>query len=45
VDQTGTLDHLWDITPMSLANMALDLVGKEALMDSILNKIVSNLRE
>lgn len=45
VDQTGHLSHLWDITPMSLANMALDLVGKEAVMDSVLNKIVTGLRE
>lgn len=45
VDKTGNLNHLWDITPMSLANMAIDLVGKEAVMDNILNKIVSGLRE
>jgi len=45
VDETKSLNHLWDITPMSLANMAIDLVGQEAVMDNILNKIVSNLRE
>jgi len=45
VDQTGNLNHLWDITPMSLANMAIDLVGQEALVDSVLNRIVASLRE
>lgn len=45
IDQTGNLNHLWDITPMSLANMAIDLVGQEAVMDSVLNRIVANLRE
>jgi cell division protein FtsA len=45
VDQTGNLTHLWDITPMSLANMAIDLVGQEGVMDSVLNKIVAGLRE
>ena len=45
IDQTGDLSHLWDITPMSLANMAIDLVGEEGAMDSVLNRIVSGLRE
>lgn len=45
IDQTGNLNHLWDITPMSLANMAIDLVGQEAVMDSVLNRIVAGLRE
>lgn len=45
VDETKELTHSWDITPMSLANLAIDLVGEEAVMDSILNRIVSHLRE
>ncbi|MEI6039806.1 MAG: cell division FtsA domain-containing protein [Candidatus Berkelbacteria bacterium] len=45
IDQTGDLTHLWDITPMSLANMAIDLVGQEGAMDSVLNRIVASLRE
>ena len=45
VDQTGELINPWDITPMSLANLAIDLVGEEAVMDSILNRIVVSLRE
>lgn len=45
IDQTGELKNPWDITPMSLANLAIDLVGEEAVMDSILNRIVVSLRE
>lgn len=45
VDQTGELVNPWDITPMSLANLAIDLVGEEAIMDNILNRIVVSLRE
>ena len=45
VDQTSELNHLWDITPMSLANMAIDLVGEESVVDSILGKIVGGIKE
>ena len=45
VDETKSLSNLWDITPMSLANMAIDLVGEEAVMDSILNKIVTGISQ
>lgn len=44
-DKTGQLVNPWDITPMSLANLAIDLVGEEPIMDNILNRIVSNIRE
>lgn len=44
-DQTSELKNPWDITPMSLANLAIDLVGEEQVMDNILNRIVTNLRE
>ena len=45
IDQTNGLNNLWDITPMSLANMAIDLVGEEKVMDSVLNKIVGGLSQ
>ncbi len=45
VDQTGNLNNLWDITPMSLANMAIDLVGEEAVIDNVLNTIVGGLKQ
>lgn len=44
-DETKSLNNLWDITPMSLANMAIGLVGEEAVMDSVLNKIVTSLQQ
>lgn len=44
-DQTKEMKNPWDITPMSLANLAIDLVGEEQVMDNILNRIVTNLRE
>ena len=44
-DQTGELKNPWDITPMSLANLGIDLVGEEKITDSILNRIVKSLRE
>ncbi len=45
VDETHSLQNLWDITPMSLANMAIDLVGEEAAIDSVLNKIVTSISQ
>ena len=45
IDQTNGLNNLWDITPMSLANMAIDLVGEEKVMDSVLSKIVGGLSQ
>ncbi|OGD57402.1 hypothetical protein A2V71_00150 [Candidatus Berkelbacteria bacterium RBG_13_40_8] len=45
VDQTNSLQNLWDITPMGLANMAIDLVGEEAAIDSVLNKIVTSISQ
>jgi cell division protein FtsA len=45
IDETKNLNNLWDITPMSLANMAVDLVGEEAAIDNVLNKIVSGLKQ
>lgn len=44
-DQTQSLNNLWDITPMSLANMAIELVGEEVVLDSILSKIVVGLSQ
>jgi len=43
-DETGFLKDAADITPMGLASVALDLVGKSTVVDSVLTKIISNLR-
>ena len=40
VDETGQLKDPQDITPMGLANLALDLVGEEKMMAGILRRAV-----
>ena len=44
IDKTGELKHTWDVTPMSLANLAIDLVGEEKVVDGVLTKAVESLR-
>ena len=43
-DKTGELKDPKFVTPMALANLAIDLAGKETVVDGILNKIVKGLR-
>jgi len=43
-DVTGVLENPIDITPMALANVALDYSGKVTIMDNILNKMTISLR-
>jgi len=40
VDQTGKLTQPQDVTPMALANLALDLAGEEGAMGGILRRVV-----
>ena len=40
VDQTDSLKNPQDVTPMGLANLALDLAGNEELLPSILRRAV-----
>lgn len=44
VDKTGELTEPRDVTPMALANIALDLVGEEHVVDSVLTRVVSSLK-
>jgi len=44
-DKTALLTNPWDITPMALANVAIDLVGEETVVDGILSKVVGALRQ
>lgn len=44
IDKTGELKEPRDVTPMALANIALDLVGEEHIMDSVLSRVVSSLK-
>lgn len=44
IDATGTLESTQDVTPMALANIALDLVGSNTPVGSVVNKILRGLR-
>ncbi len=44
-DATKELNDISDVTPMALANLAIELVGSEGVVDSILSKVVGSLIE
>ena len=44
-DATKELNDIADVTPMALANLAIELVGSEGVVDSILSKVVGSLTE
>lgn len=43
-DETDFLKDAADITPMALANVAMDLVGRPTVVDGVLTKIIKNLK-
>lgn len=45
VDQTGKLSEPRDITPASLANVALDYMGEQTIVGEVLAKIIRSMRE
>lgn len=45
IDKTGQLRDPQDITPMGLANLALDLVGEEKVMAGILRRAVKMMQK
>ncbi len=44
IDETGKLNGSQDITPMALANLAIDLAGEPTVVEGILDKIVDGIR-
>ena len=44
VDTTGTLNSVQDVTPMALANIALELVGYQSTSSSTFSTLLRNLR-
>lgn len=44
VDETKELNDISDVTPMALANLAIDLVGKEKVVDAMMSRIIMTLR-
>jgi cell division protein FtsA len=45
IDKTGSLLTVQDITPMALANVALDLIGSETPSSRTMHKVLKGLRE
>lgn len=45
VDETGKLVGSQDITPMALANLAIDLAGEDGVVDGLLDRLVEGLRK
>lgn len=45
IDETGKIKGSQDITPMALANLAIDLAGKESVVDGVLDRIIEGLRK
>lgn len=43
VDETGKLDDPQDVTPMALANLAIDLAGDPGVVEGILDKIIDGV--
>jgi cell division protein FtsA len=44
IDTTGGLTNVQDVTPMALANIALDLVGADTAVTSTMNRMIRGLR-
>lgn len=44
VDKTECLKSISDVTPMAMASLAIELVGEETVVDSILSKVAKSLR-
>ena len=44
IDETGKLKGSQDITPMALANIAIDLAGDPSLVEGVFDRIVDGLR-
>lgn len=44
IDETNSLKDPQNVTPLSLANIAIDLIGKENVIDGILTKIIQSIR-
>lgn len=44
IDETKKLNQPFDVTPMALANLAINLVGEEEIMDSLMTKVVGGMK-
>ncbi len=44
IDKTGKMTQISDVTPMSMASLAIELVGESSVVDSVLGKVTKTLR-
>lgn len=44
IDKTGKLTQISDVTPMSMASLAIELVGEQQVVDGIMSKVARSLR-
>lgn len=44
IDTTKKLTTIQDITPMALANLAIDLVGRAKASDAVVSRVVKSLK-
>lgn len=45
IDKTQKLTRISDVTPMSMASLAIDLVGEQSVVDGMLGKVTRGLRK
>ncbi|OGD60945.1 hypothetical protein A3A71_03530 [Candidatus Berkelbacteria bacterium RIFCSPLOWO2_01_FULL_50_28] len=45
VDETHSLQNTADVTPMALANVALDLVGETGILETLMKRAVSGMKQ
>ncbi|TSC65104.1 MAG: Actin-like ATPase involved in cell division-like protein [Candidatus Berkelbacteria bacterium Gr01-1014_85] len=44
IDNTGELTEPRDVTPMALANLAIELIGAEPVLEGVLRRVVTSLK-
>ncbi|HUD20598.1 MAG TPA: cell division FtsA domain-containing protein [Candidatus Saccharimonadales bacterium] len=44
IDETKSLKDIADVTPMALGNVALDLVGESGILESLMKKAISGVK-
>lgn len=45
IDETKRLSDISEVTPLALANVALDLIGESSILESVMKKAVSGLKQ
>lgn len=45
VDETHSLANIDEVTPLALANVALDLIGETSILDTVMRKAIGGLKQ